>query len=243
MMRLKSLVVYFALIWSISTLTCHYSCAGGCTTSDYYRCTACGPNRGNAGQPIYGMCYCSEGSDEDDQGACQDYGKYNSLNKGMIAFFIGFTLLLGLFSIFVKGMKYFFFKTIEDVQELSLIVFINLYFPQQFDSFLTALYRFNISSSTFENIAVGTLFTVQSDSSLATVDAQNIYGKYKLLGKTANFFSNQFTWIIVFSLIFTFALIIRWLRNHLKNKKQFQLVRSRMGVAEDSLAQMGNTQS
>jgi hypothetical protein len=78
----------------------------------------------------------------------------------MIAFFIGFTMLLGIFSIFVKGMKYFFYKTVEDVQELSLIVFINLYFPQQFDSFLAALYRFNLSSSTFENLAEGTLFTV-----------------------------------------------------------------------------------
>ena len=222
MMGVKSLLLCLALIGGISAaITCHYSCPGGCTTSDYYRCTVCGPNRGNAGQPIYGMCYCSEGSDEDDQGICQDSGAYNSLNKGMIAFFIGFTMLLGIFSIFVKGMKYFFYKTVEDVQELSLIVFINLYFPQQFDSFLAALYRFNLSSSTFENLAEGTLFTVQADSSLATVDAQNIYGKYKLLGKTANFFSNQFTWIIVFSLIFALALVVRWLRNHFKSKKQF----------------------
>ena len=51
----------------------------------------------------------------------------------MIVVFIGLTLLLGLWAIWVKGMKYFLYKTVEDVQELSLIVFINMYFPQQLD--------------------------------------------------------------------------------------------------------------
>ena len=63
------------------------------------------------------------------------------------------TLLLAVFAVIVKSQKYFLYKTIEDIQELSLIVFINMYFPQQFDIFLTYLYRFNISSYTFQNIA------------------------------------------------------------------------------------------
>ena len=63
------------------------------------------------------------------------------------------TLLLAIFAVIVKSQKYFLYKTIEDIQELSLIVFINMYFPQQFDIFLTYLYRFNISSYTFQNIA------------------------------------------------------------------------------------------
>ncbi len=67
-------------------------------------------------------------------------------------------MVLGVFAIFAKGNKYFLYKTIEDVQELSLIVFINMYFPQQFDIFLTNLYRFNISSYTFQNMAAGSLF-------------------------------------------------------------------------------------
>ena len=102
---------------------------------------------------------------------------------------------------------------------MSLIVFINLYFPQQFDIFLTHLYRFNISSYTFQNIAMGSLFTVMPDSSVASTDDENIYGKYRLLAKTANFFSNQFTWMIVFFSILSFAVIIRFLRNWLKKKQ------------------------
>ena len=65
---------------------------------------------------------------------------------------------LGLFAFWTKGMKYFLYKTVEDVQELSLIVFINMYFPQQLDVFLTTLYRFNLSSHTFSNLATGSLF-------------------------------------------------------------------------------------
>jgi hypothetical protein len=125
-------------------------------------------------------------------------------------------------------MKYFLYKTIEDVQELSLIIFINLYFPQQLDIFLTSLYRFNISSYTFENIAMGTLFYVAPDSSVVTTDAQNIFGKYRILRKTANFFANQFTWMIVFFSIFVFAVIIKFVRKWLKKRQEYLAVKGKL---------------
>jgi len=65
---------------------------------------------------------------------------------------------------------------------------------------------------------MGSLFTVMPDSSIASTDGQNIFGKYRLLIKTANFFSNQFTWMIVFFSILVFAIIIRFARNYLKKK-------------------------
>jgi hypothetical protein len=157
--------------------------------------------------------------------------------------FIALTLLLGVFAAVTKGQKYFLYKTIEDVQELSLIVFINMYFPQQFDFFLVQLYRFNISSHTFQNLAKGSLYVVLPDSSLATVDAQNIYGKYRLLQKTANFFGNQFTWIIVFVAILLFAVVVRVLRNCLKKKRDFQVIRREVeGGADESHSQLGESQ-
>ena len=134
--------------------------------------------------------------------------------------FIALTLVLSIFPIITKGQKYYLYKTIEDVQELSLIVFINMYFPQQFDIFLGYLYRFNISSYTFQNLAEGSLYVVMPDSTVETVDAQNIYGKYKLLQKTANFLGNQFTWIIVFLCILLFAIAVKVLRYCLRKKKQ-----------------------
>ena len=66
--------------------------------------------------PTYGMCYCDNSSDEDYSGACVNSGSFNTKSKVMIILFITFTLLLAIFSIFVKGMKYFLYKTIEDVQ-------------------------------------------------------------------------------------------------------------------------------
>lgn len=95
-------------------------------------------------------------------------------------------------------------------------MFINLYFPQQFDIFLTKLYRFNISSFTFESLASGSLFVFESTTLISSTDGQNIFGKYKLLYKTANFFGNQFTWIIVFVCFLAAALILRFVRNKLK---------------------------
>lgn len=137
----------------------------------------------------------------------------------MIIVFISLTMTLAVFAVFAKSMKYFLYKTIEDVQELSLIVFINMYFPQQFDVFLSGMYRFNISSYTFANLAEGSLFYILPDSSIATVDAQNIFGKYRLLKKTANFFGNQFTWLIVFLSILLFAVLIKVWRNWLKKRR------------------------
>lgn len=146
----------------------------------------------------------------------------------MTTSFIIITIVLSSFAVFIRGMKYFLYKTIEDVQEISLIVFINLYFPQQFDIYLKSLYKFNFSSYTFENMAQGSLFYVMPDSSVVTADGQNIVGKYKLLHKTANFFSNQFTWLIVFFSIFAFAIIIKFLRNYLKKRQDYQIVKSNL---------------
>jgi type II secretory pathway component PulF len=75
---------------------------------------------------------------------------------------------------------------------------------------------------------MGSLFYVASDSSVATTDGQNIFGKYRVLKKTANFFSNQFTWMIVFFSIFVFAIIIRFLRNWLKKKQDYQIIKTKI---------------
>ena len=144
----------------------------------------------------------------------------------MIILFISFSLFLALLAMLIKSMKYFLYKTLEDVQELSLIVFINMYFPQQFDIFLTYLYGFNISSYTFQNIAEGSLYVILPDSSVATVDAQNIFGKYRLLRKTANFFGNQFTWIIVFVSILVAAIIIKIWRSYLKKNRDKAIIKT-----------------
>jgi len=57
----------------------------------------------------------------------------------------------------LRGFRYYFIKIIEDVQELSIVVLVNIYFPQQFDIFLTYMYRFNMSWYTFESVLNGAL--------------------------------------------------------------------------------------
>ena len=117
-------------------------------------------------------------------------------------------------------MRYYLVKIIEDVQELSLLVFLNMYFPQQFDIYLTHLYRFNISSFTFESLTAGSLFTFEDNERILSTDGQNIYGKYKLLYKTANFFANQFTWLLVFVGLVVLGIIIRCIRNRMKKTEE-----------------------
>ena len=58
-----------------------------------------------------------------------------------------------------------------------------------------------------------------SDTDLvASTGGENIYGKYKLLLKTANFFSNTFTWMIVLFSIMVFVGIL-WLAKFFYKKK------------------------
>jgi asparagine N-glycosylation enzyme membrane subunit Stt3 len=70
-------------------------------------------------------------------------------------------------------------------------------------------------------MAMGSLFYVAPDSSIASSGAENIFGKYRILKKTANFFSNQFTWMLVFFSIFVFAVFIKFLRNWLKKRQDY----------------------
>jgi hypothetical protein len=65
-------------------------------------------------------------------------------------------------------------------------------------------------------VARGSLFSFDSNNLVHSTDGQNIYGKYKLLYKTANFFANQFTWIIVFVCFVVVAFVIRFVRNRIK---------------------------
>jgi hypothetical protein len=103
---------------------------------------------------------------------------------------------------------------------MSLIVLINLHFPLQMDNLLSHLYSFNISSHTFQDLAKGSLYTELSDETVVTADGQNIQGKYILLKKSANFFGNQFTWMIVCLCLLLFAFLLRMARNHLKKGRK-----------------------
>lgn len=163
------------------------------------------------------MCYCTNETDEDISGVCAVSKEFNYNNKAIIAAFLGLALFFSALSALLTGQRHFLIKTIEDAQEISIIVFINLYFPQQFDIFLTNLYRFNISSFTFESLTSGSLFVIENTDLINSTDGQNIYGKYKLLYKTANFFANQFTWLIVFVCFIAVAIVLRVMRNRMKN--------------------------
>lgn len=68
----------------------------------------------------------------------------------------------------------------------------------------------------------GSLFQVGDSSLVESKDGQNIYGKYKLLYKTANFLSNQFTWMIVFVCFVAVAIVLRIVRTKVRllTKKQ-----------------------
>lgn len=56
------------------------------------------------------------------------------------------------------------------------------------------------------------------DGSVISLDGLNVPGKYNLLFKTANFFSNMFTWTIVLLIIIGVMLLVRFLRNRFANE-------------------------
>jgi hypothetical protein len=77
---------------------------------------------------------------------------------------------------------------------------------------------------------------VAPDNSVATTDAQNIFGKYRILRKTANFFSNQFTWMIVFFSILAFAVIVKYLRKCLKKRQEYEIMKPALAGAPQGVA-------
>ena len=95
-----------------------------------------------------------------------------------------------------------------------------MYFPQQFDRFLTQLYRFNISSFLFESMTNGGLFAIGEDGAVISLDGTNVPGKYNLLFKTANFFSNMFTWTIVLLILISVMVLVRLLKSRFIEKDQ-----------------------
>jgi len=138
---------------------CFYACAF-CSGYDYNDCTVCNPLRGTvSGVPINGACECMDNMDEDENGNCIP-GVTNTTYSLVVIILLAVNCLLILFTTSTKGMRFFLYRMIEDFQEVSLIVFINLQFPQQLNTFLTKLYWFNFTSiaKIFESMAEGTLF-------------------------------------------------------------------------------------
>ena len=178
------------------------------------------------------MCYCLENNDENADGECEEDNSSNMGNKVTVSVFISLGIILGVGMMVITGMRYFLLKTLEDIQEVSLLMLLNFYFPQQFDIYLSELYRFNISSYMFEAMAAGTLFEFGDGETITSTDGQDIYGKYKLLYKTANFFANQFTWMVVFGLLAAVGLSV-WV---LSRRVGVQKVTNDKGVSEEELA-------
>lgn len=78
-----------------------------------------------------------------------------------------------------------------------------------------------MSSYTLEAITDGNLFDINTNNEfISSTDGQNIYGKYKLLYKTANFLSNQFTWILIAVSLLVVGLLIKVVRNKIYEKQK-----------------------
>ncbi len=60
------------------------------------------------------------------------------------------------------------------------------------------------------------------DGSVVSLDGMNVPGKYNLLFKTANFFSNIFTWTIVLFMLIGLMLLVRFLKNRFVNQGETQ---------------------
>lgn len=82
----------------------------------------------------------------------------------------------------------------------------------------------------------GSLFVIENTDLIKSTDGQNIFGKYKLLYKTANFFANQFTWLIVFIVFIAVAVLLRFIRNKLKKMVKEEKVKNKnQKIMENSL--------
>lgn len=73
--------------------------------------------------------------DEDLTGNCIPGTTSSAYNMAILILFI-INCLLVAFTTATKGMRFFIYRMIDDFQEVSLIVFINLQFPQQMQTFL-----------------------------------------------------------------------------------------------------------
>jgi hypothetical protein len=71
-------------------------------------------------------------------------------------------------------------------------------------------------------MTTGGLFEVGPDGAVVSLDGMNVPGKYNLLFKTANFFSNIFTWTIVLFMLIGLMLLVRFLKNRFVNQGETQ---------------------
>lgn len=71
-------------------------------------------------------------------------------------------------------------------------------------------------------MTTGGLFEVGPDGAVVSLDGMNVPGKYNLLFKTANFFSNIFTWTIVLFMLIGLMLLVRLLKNRFVNQGETQ---------------------
>ena len=158
------------------------------------------------------MCYCSNKEDEDELGNCIP-STQSQVYRSAITALIVLILLFSLFAAVVKSNRFFFFRLIEDMQQVSLFVLINLYFPEQLDSFFTQLYNWNFTSVVKLYEAMDKSTFTSGPYEIMNAKDQTLPGKYQFIFKSSNFLANSFNliflWGIVVGLMFLLSLLKR----------------------------------
>lgn len=151
--------------------------------------------------------------DEDLSGNCIEGTTSSTYTTVVVALLIANCLLIA-FTTATKGMRFFLYRMVDDFQEISLIVFINLQFPQQMQSFLERLYWFNFTSvaKIFEMMGNGTLFLF-SESEVLESKYQTLSDKFRLMMKTSNFLSNSFNIFLLFLGTALLLYVLKTVRN------------------------------
>ena len=165
------------------------------------------------GDPIAGACECLNSMDESTDGYCVPAVTSTNYSLAAVLLLI-INCLLITFTTCTKGMRFFLYRMIEDFQEISLVVFINLQFPQQLHTFLAKLYWFNFTSiaKLFESMAQSTLF-VFSNKDVLLATYQTSQNKFRSMMKTTNFLSNSFNIFLLFGGCIGLLFVIRDIRN------------------------------
>lgn len=170
--------------------------------------------------PINGACECRDLMDETIDGQCVA-PSVSYIYPLVSTIFLIIAMVLIVFITCTKGMRFFFYRLLEDFQEISLIVFINLHYPQQLHNFLAKLYWFNFTSvaKLFESMAQSTIF-VFSANDVLSAKYQTSQNKFRSMMKSTNFLSNSFNILLLWGGLAAIMALIRFIKNRFNEDKE-----------------------
>lgn len=172
-------------------------------------------------EPVKGTCHCKDSKDDTASGDCSESSFINSVQITVIYIF-GVEIVFGILIALANKKIYLLIRFIDTCQQLSLLYYINMYYPSNIEVIWKVVDALNLRSYSLNLFKIfgrqSGIYSIDDDD-LLDLGEQNSQTKFRLNNVTSSFICNSCGILLVYVLIIVVIRILKLINNFSKKEK------------------------